>query len=63
MGILLSDTGIIICELLIISVMIIFIIRLLREKRKNSKNAITEKEQQQRDALDRKLINSKGKHR
>ncbi len=63
MDVLLSDAGIIICEVIVILIMITIIAILTKEKRKYLKNLVNNRQKQQDDALNQKLMNNKGKNR
>lgn len=61
--IILSDSTLIIFELLVITIMIIFIVKISKEKRSSRENIAVKMQRQKQDRLNQQLMNSKGKNK
>lgn len=61
--IILSDSALIIFELLVIVIMIIFIVKISKEKRSSRENTVVKIQRQKQDRLNQQLMNSKGKNK
>lgn len=60
---LLSDSFIIIYELVLLLIIVIFIIKFTKEKNNKLKNEDANKHKQQQNTLDQRLANSKGNYK
>lgn len=60
---LLSDSFIIIYELLLLLIIVIFIVKFTKEKNSRLKSEDANKHKQQQDILDQRLANSKGNYK